>query len=124
MDPFEKNLRQALNFGHTAGHGIETTSKYHLSHGECVAIGMVVETRLAERIGLAQSGLADQIANALTWLGLPTQVPDDLDREAIKQAMSLDKKRNRKSIHFALPEHIGKVKTGVNVENWQELIEL
>ena len=123
-DPYEKGILQALNLGHTAGHGIETASNYRLSHGECVAIGMVVEARLAEKIGLAQPGLAEEIATALTRLGLPTQVPDDLDREAIKKAMSLDKKRNHKSIHFALPERIGKVRTGVVIDNWEELIEL
>lgn len=123
-DPYEKGLRQALNFGHTAGHGIETASDYRLSHGECVAIGMVIETRLAEKIGLAKRGLADEIGYTLSRLGLPVCVPAELDRSAILHAMSLDKKRSRKQIHFALPEDIGKTRTGVVVENWQKLIDL
>lgn len=123
-DPYENGLRQALNFGHTAGHGIETASAYRLSHGECVAIGMVIETRLAEKIGLAKPGLADDIGYTLSRLGLPVCVPADIDRATIRNAMSLDKKRSRKQIHFALPETIGKMRTGVVIENWEDLIEL
>lgn len=123
-DPYEKGLRQALNFGHTVGHGIETASNYRLSHGECVAIGMVIETRLAEKIGLAKQGLSDKIGYTLSKLGLPVCVPSEIDRSAIRNAMSLDKKRSCKHIHFALPEAIGKMRTGVVIENWQDLIEL
>ena len=123
-DPYEKGARQALNFGHTAGHGIERASDYHLSHGESVAIGMVVETRLAEKIGLAQSGLADEIASTLIKLGLPAFVPPEIDRDAIIKAMRLDKKRSDKQIHFALPESIGKMRSGVVINNWEVLIEL
>jgi len=124
VDPFEKGLRQALNLGHTAGHGIEKASDYRLSHGECVAIGMVVETRLAEAIGLAQPGLTQEITAALSKLGLPVEIPAGLDRQAILDAMQLDKKRSKKQVHFALPESIGKVKTGVIIEDWQRLIQL
>ncbi len=123
-DPYEKGLRQALNFGHTAGHGIERASNYRLSHGESVAIGMVVEARLAEKIGLAETGLSGIITEAFTRLGLPVHVPESLDRSSILQAMLLDKKRSLKQIHFALPETIGKMRTGVVIDQWQELIEL
>ena len=123
-DPYEKNARQALNFGHTIGHGIEKASDYHLSHGESVSIGMIVETRLSEKIGLAKPGLADLIGYTLSKLGLPVSVPSDLVRDSILQAVWLDKKRSKKQIHFALPEALGKIHTGVVVDNWQELIEL
>ena len=39
-DPFEKDLRKVLNFGHTIGHAIESLNEGALLHGECVAIGM------------------------------------------------------------------------------------
>lgn len=39
LDPFDKNLRHVLNFGHTIAHAIELNSSY--LHGEAVAIGMV-----------------------------------------------------------------------------------
>ncbi len=64
-DPFEKGLRQALNLGHTAGHAVEIASGFHLSHGEAVAIGMVLEAMLAEDLGLAQPGLSQDISGVL-----------------------------------------------------------
>ena len=46
-DPFEKNQRKTLNFGHTIGHAIETyylKQGKELLHGEAVGIGMIVES--------------------------------------------------------------------------------
>ena len=123
-DPYEKNLRQSLNLGHTVGHGVELASGYRLSHGESVAIGMVSETRLAEKIGIALPGLADEISADLSRLGLPVKTPAQISREAVIEAMRLDKKRSRGQIHFALPEKIGKVRVGVIVDQWEKLLEL
>ncbi|MRR31939.1 3-dehydroquinate synthase, partial [bacterium] len=122
-DPYEKGLRQALNFGHTIGHGIEKASKYQLSHGECVAIGMITETRLAESSAITESGLADKLAADFTKIGLPVSIPTGLDRQEIIDATLLDKKRSAKQIHFALPERIGKVRTGLVIEDWQNCIK-
>ena len=48
----ETGLRAVLNFGHTIAHAIEAVSGYgKVLHGEAVAIGMVAESRLAERLG-------------------------------------------------------------------------
>ncbi|MPM62999.1 3-dehydroquinate synthase [bioreactor metagenome] len=123
-DPYEKGLRETLNFGHTIGHGVEKASAYRISHGEAVAIGMVAETRLAEKIGLASVGLADAISETLYQNGLPTSIPADLERAQILAAMYLDKKRAAGKIRFALPEDIGKVRSGVIIENWQELLDI
>ncbi len=122
-DPLEKGLRQILNFGHTIGHGIERASNYQLSHGECVAIGMLLETRLAEKIGLAKPGLAEQIRTTLQKTDLSVTVPDSLDKNAVIEIMGLDKKRKGKQLHFALPEAIGRMKWDVTIENWKDLIE-
>jgi 3-dehydroquinate synthase len=51
-DPFEQNLRQILNFGHTIGHAVESyflNSKTPLTHGEAIAIGMFTEQYLVEK---------------------------------------------------------------------------
>lgn len=62
-DPFEQNIRKALNFGHTVGHAIESValeSEKPLLHGEAIAIGMVCEAYLSSQIaGLAPSALAE-----------------------------------------------------------------
>jgi 3-dehydroquinate synthase len=108
-DPFEKGLRAVLNFGHTIGHAVERLSEYRLRHGEAVAIGMVAETRLAERLGLAEAGLTERLAGVLRGLGLPTEIPSPMSRTAILQVMQLDKKRRAGRLRFALPKSIGEV---------------
>ena len=116
QDPYEKGIRAALNLGHTIGHGLEKASGFSLRHGEAVAIGMVAEARVAERMGLAHPGLADLIVGVLRGIGLPTEIPVNLDRRSVLQAIQLDKKRAGGVVRFALPIRIGEVRTGVAVE--------
>lgn len=114
-DPFEHGVRAALNLGHTIGHAVELASGFRLRHGEAVAIGMVAEARLAEHISLAQAGLAVEIATVLRGVGLPTEIPPGLDRQAVLTAMGVDKKRTNGKLRFALPVRVGEVKVGVEV---------
>ena len=114
-DPYERGERAALNLGHTIGHALEQVSGFSLRHGEAVAIGMVVEARLAERLGLAKTGLSRQIAALLAKLGLPTEIPGNLERTAIRTAIRVDKKKNQGIVRFALPTRIGNVRIGVDV---------
>ncbi|OQY90091.1 MAG: 3-dehydroquinate synthase [Anaerolineae bacterium UTCFX1] len=108
-DPYEKGIRAALNLGHTVGHAVELVSGFTLSHGESVAIGMVVEAAYAVRVGAASRGSDEAIESTLSKLGLPTRIPDGMSHEAIIRAMRVDKKRFAGAIRFALPVTIGKV---------------
>lgn len=114
-DPYERGQRAALNLGHTIGHALEQATGFRLRHGEAVAIGMVAEARLSERIGLASKGLADEIEALLRGLGLPVKLPRGVSRDSIREAMQVDKKRASGKIHFALPVRIGEVHWGVVV---------
>lgn len=122
-DPYEQGVRAALNYGHTVGHAVEIVSNFNLLHGEAVAIGMVVEAMLAERLSIAETGMADDIARALFRLGLPTQIPVDLPQEQIILAMNKDKKKSNGLIRFALPVKIGEVKIGVEIKNLLSVLE-
>jgi shikimate kinase / 3-dehydroquinate synthase len=122
QDPYEKGVRASLNLGHTIGHGLEQATHFALSHGEAVALGMVIEADIAEQLGLAEAGLAEEIAQTLQGLGLPTHAPAGIDRQAVRQAMSLDKKRESGKVRFALPIRIGEVKTGVSLELSDDLL--
>ncbi len=119
-DPYEGGRRAALNLGHTIGHAVELASDYQLRHGEAVAIGMVAEARLAERLGLASSGLSETIAATLNELSLPTEIPASLDRQTIQRAIRVDKKLAKGKVRFALPVRIGEVKTGLVIEDLEE----
>lgn len=119
-DPFEKGQRAALNLGHTIGHAVELVSGFRLRHGEAVAIGMVVEAQFAVQIGLAEKGLAEQLAAVLAGLGLPVAIPAELDRRAIIRAVGVDKKRKDGQVKFALPRQVGEVLTGISVPGWED----
>jgi 3-dehydroquinate synthase len=122
-DPFEKGFRAALNLGHTVGHAVEMVSKFRLRHGEAIAIGMVAEAKLAERLTVAGNGLSDALAESLSALGLPIHIPEELPREEIIRAMRVDKKKNANAIRFALPADIGHVEL-VDVTDLEMVLEI
>jgi 3-dehydroquinate synthetase len=123
QDPFEKGLRAALNLGHTVGHAVEIVSQFRLRHGEAVAIGMVAEARLAEKLGLTEDGsLSERMKTVLAGLGLPTEIPPDLAVPAIIQSMRMDKKKASGVVKFALPVRIGEVKVGVAVNDLEAVL--
>ena len=124
QDPYEKGIRANLNLGHTVGHAVELVSGFKLSHGEATAIGMTVEAKYAERIGIAGKGLAEKIADTLSALGLPIPIPRELPREEILRAMRADKKKSARSIRFPLPVKIGRVELiAARVEDFESVLD-
>jgi 3-dehydroquinate synthetase len=113
-DPYERRgPREALNFGHTIGHAVETWSNYEIPHGDAVAIGMAAESKLSERIGIAEHGLSDKLCALLINLGLPVRCEAPVDK--ILELMAADKKRRGGRIKWALPISAGKVRVGLEV---------
>lgn len=106
-DAREHGLRKTLNFGHTLGHAIEYVSGYALLHGECVAIGMVLEARIAELLGVADSGTAVEIEQVLLRAGLPVSRPPSVSALDVIAATRLDKKSRGGAVEYALPARIG-----------------
>lgn len=110
-DPFEKNIRKALNFGHTIGHGIEGVmleKEAFLLHGEAVAIGMVIESWLSFHKGFLSE---EEFISILVFL------KRTFDLQPIKEEliddfillMKNDKKNESDEIHFAVVGPIGTV---------------
>ncbi|HEX8991297.1 MAG TPA: 3-dehydroquinate synthase [Anaerolineales bacterium] len=122
-DPYERDQRAALNLGHTVGHALEVVSGFRIRHGEAVAMGMVAEAKLAERLGIAAEGLSTQIADALRILGLPVRIPDGLARGDLIHAMHTDKKKAGGVVRFTLPVEIGRVQLNVEVPELQLALE-
>ena len=103
-DPFERTgERMKLNAGHTVAHAVEKATNYAVSHGEAVAIGCVEEARLAERLGHAKAGWADELAARFASAALPVALPDGLTFDSLAPLMAGDKKREGASVVFALP---------------------
>ena len=106
-DTREGGLRQILNFGHTIAHAIERVLAFALAHGEAVAIGMVMEARLAERVGVATPGVAVAVQDAVRRAGLPDRLPPGVSPAAVVQATRGDKKTREGAVRYALPRAIG-----------------
>jgi 3-dehydroquinate synthase len=107
-DERENGLRKILNFGHTIGHAIEAASDYHMLHGECVALGMIAEARLAERLGIATNGTARVVESVCKAAGLPTSLPS-MSVDLLLEFMRIDKKARRGHVEYALPKRIGEM---------------
>ena len=110
-DPYERDLRRPLNFGHTVGHPLETVTGYGpLLHGEAVAFGMVVETRIAVARGLLDPALLGRLIELLERCGLPTHaraLPVEVDGAALVDAMEKVRLIRAGSLRFVLPRALG-----------------
>jgi len=108
-DPYERDLRRPLNFGHTLGHPIETDFAYQgVRHGEAVAIGMGVATLLARRQGRIGSRASGQIFDLLDRYGLIGCVGPLVPESVIEHLRCIRMVRGN-ALHFVLPVGIGAV---------------
>ncbi|MEJ2546496.1 MAG: 3-dehydroquinate synthase [Gemmatimonadota bacterium] len=106
-DPEERGLRAILNFGHTAGHALESLSGYSILHGEAVAQGMRLESRMGEQLGLSEKGTAARLDAALGACGLPLEVNSGFPAESILDAARSDKKARAGILRWSVPSRIG-----------------
>ena len=108
QDERDTGLRMTLNFGHTIAHAVETCQHYEgLRHGEAVALGMHLMTRLTERKGMTASGTADRLDALLRRLAMPVELPE-LTEDAVISAMFMDKKYSGKVLNVIVLNQIGK----------------
>ena len=121
-DEREGDRRAVLNAGHTVAHGLEGATSYTLPHGEAVAMGLVLETRVAEKMGIAVPGTAEQISALLRQVGLPVAIPETIDRERAIGVMRSDKKNRSGVIHGSLVESFGTMAR--NSEGWTFPLDL
>lgn len=112
QDEKESYLRKILNFGHTIGHGFESEAKGRYLHGECVALGMLYMS-------------SEQVQDALTdiYERLGFELPEfyTFDLEAVKEAITHDKKANSNSCSVVFVSEIG----NGQIEEWsmQEVLD-
>mgnify|MGYP003290771392 CR=1 FL=1 len=102
-DEFDNGIRGLLNFGHTFGHAIEKLSNFSVSHGEAVAKGMVIASRIAPLCGLCD--VADELAALLVKYKF--DISCSYTAMEVYDALLTDKKRRGGNISVALPRSIG-----------------
>jgi 3-dehydroquinate synthase len=110
-DERERGKRSILNAGHTIAHGLERESHYRLPHGEAVALGLIAECRIAERLALAPKGLAQRVLGVTRALGLPTR-SGEVDIPRVLEAAMRDKKNRNGELRLALPTALGAMHEG------------
>ena len=106
-DFHDRNARHRLNLGHTFGHAIEKCSGGAVSHGEAVAMGIILAAETAVRLGKAEPALVERLKRDFTACGLP--VESSIPREALIEAVAKDKKSREGAVRFVLPTAIGHV---------------
>lgn len=124
-DEFEGGYRQILNFGHTLGHALEAASEYTLGHGSAVALGMLMETRLGERLGVTEAGTFGRLRKVLEVL-LGPLAWSATDPESAVSYLRADKKVRGGRPRVVLLRRLGEVDPGQGWSHevpWETLAE-
>ena len=119
-DQFERGERRRLNLGHTFAHAIETLAQRDgaerfngegVTHGEAVAMGLVLASKLADRYFRNDrndpTALEGQMSNDLWDSNVPCYCPYSIEEMA--DVMKKDKKAEGGKVHFVLPKAVGDV---------------
>jgi 3-dehydroquinate synthetase len=114
-DPYEQGRRATLNLGHTFAHAIERQSRYAVSHGYAVAMGLVAAARLSAKFGHCDLKLQERVEVLLRRFTLPVRIPPELGAEDLLKAMGNDKKKARGQLRFILIRAAGDVFISSNV---------
>ncbi len=105
-DEKEAGERMLLNFGHTLGHSLEKIYNFEgLSHGQAVAIGMVMITKASEKAGITEKGTLEKIISLCKKYNLP--IDDKADIGEIAKTCAGDKKAGGGSVNLVLLKKIG-----------------
>lgn len=104
QDETDKGIRRVLNLGHTVGHGLEAV--YGLPHGYGVSIGIITALRISESLGICDRETLTRVTGLINKFKLPVKMEYDLD--LIFKYIGFDKKKDAGSLHYVLPEKIGK----------------
>jgi 3-dehydroquinate synthase len=104
-------IRATLNFGHTFGHAIEAGLGFGVwLHGEAVACGMVMASRLSQSLGYVDAAFVERVTKLLVRAGLPVEGPETLSEQEYLHHMSVDKKAEGGQIKFVVIDRPGHAK--------------
>ena len=118
QDPNERNIRKALNFGHTIGHAFESFalfSDHPVLHGYAVAYGMIAELYLSHKICNLPLEKVNELSNWLIEIYGKYSI-DENQYEALYQLMTHDKKNEGTRVNFTLIPSVGEVAINQNCD--------
>ena len=100
-------IRILLNYGHTIGHALESTTEYgKFMHGEGVSIGMMGVARMGQQLGMISEDLVTRQRKLLQRFNLPIKAVG-IPVDDIRLAMSLDKKVQSGTNRWVMLESVG-----------------
>lgn len=109
--------RALLNLGHTFAHAIENVAGYgQYLHGEAVAVGLVLATRLSVELGQLHTETIEQVESLLAAYQLPTRLQSPLPIDQLMSAMQRDKKTRGGKLRFVTMTELGKAITSEDVD--------
>lgn len=103
-DEREDGERRKLNLGHTLGHAVEKCSS-KMNHGEAVAVGTVLVSKAAVKLGLLDAGECERIEK--TYAGLGFSLDSPVEMRKLLKAATKDKKAEGDALYMVFPERIG-----------------
>lgn len=117
-DEFETTgLRAQLNFGHTVGHALEQMTGYEkYTHGEAIAVGMAVEARIGELMGLHNAEVTEQVKRLMISHGLPVNAEELSNVDQVLATIRKDKKSMQGEVSMSLLEGIGTCALHTNLD--------
>lgn len=107
-DEKESGERKDLNFGHTIGHAVEGAMNFKLTHGECVALGMLAAAKISLLRGIIGEAELERLRRLLTDYGFKTTCPIP-DAKTVTDLIAHDKKAADGRPDFILPSAVGTV---------------
>lgn len=104
-DEHDTGLRMILNFGHTLAHVVEKAYNYETyTHGQAVAYGMHLISKIGEEMNIVPNGTANKIRSMLEKFDLPYDIKIS---GKISETLGLDKKNVGSNINIILLNKIG-----------------
>lgn len=106
-DPYENSsVRQLLNFGHSLGHALESTSDFRLKHGQAVAVGCNFAAFVSKEKGYISDEDYKKVQQLIIFVGLPLYVKFSVE-EAMRHMKADKKKIDAEHLNFVLVKSIG-----------------
>ena len=120
-DEQDCSTRSRLNLGHSFAHALESLSGHALSHGEAVALGLVMALDLSEEYAGLPEGTAAEAVRFLRAVKVPLVWPPALPSPTAREFADLlqnDKKRNANHLRPVLCDRIGHAKPAEPLPAW------
>ena len=124
----QNNGRALLNLGHTFAHAVENVAGYGTYlHGEAVALGLYMATKLSLEMGLLKGDEEDRVGALLLKYELPLWLRESLNLAALEKAAKHDKKLRAGKLRYVVMDKLGEARTQDGVDEdlvsrlWKEV---